>query len=197
MKHAHKARPPWNPDSDFFALCQELQDWKSNLPNWLDFTPENIYIRRGSFQLGALALVHIMYHNCICDLHKISLLELFKVPEQFVFPPEQLPFMRDLQRVCFGEAQRISELCATVLKHGAKYLSDPILPSFAYNSSKIILYYIAKILDRTSPEAPLTITVAIAHVDSNVQALWAMRLMYPIAEPLVPNSTKMCHYELV
>jgi hypothetical protein len=115
------------------------------------------------------------------------LLELFKISEQFSFPPEELPFMRNLQKVCFEEAQQISELFATIVRHGAKYLSDPILPSFVYNSSKIILYYVARVLDVSKPDAASTITTAIAHVENNVEALRAMTLMYPDAEALVSD----------
>jgi hypothetical protein len=136
-----------------------------------------------------------MYHHAICDLNRIALLELFKVRERFDFPDEQVPFMEALQRVCFEESQRVAELISTVLRHGVKYLADPILPSFAYNSSRIMLYYIARILDLSRPESGVIISQVLNLVESNVRALREMSLMYPLAEPLV--STILLIYEYI
>lgn len=185
IKHLHEVQPPWLPQSEFAMLHKDIKDWRADLPSWLDFSPTNIYIRREASQLGAMFLIHCLYHHAICDLNRISLLELFKVRERFEFPEEQVPFMKALQHMCFEESQRVAQLISAILRHGVKFLADPILPSFAYNSSRIMLYYIARILDLTRPESGVVISQVLNLVESNVKALREMSSMYPLAEPLV------------
>ncbi|KAF2112241.1 fungal-specific transcription factor domain-containing protein [Lophiotrema nucula] len=184
VKHLDDAKSPWTEESEFASLNHQLDEWNDGLPSWLHFTPDNIYIRKESSQLGALFLLHCMYHHAICDLNRIALPELFRIQEPFPFPPEQSNFVVKLQAICFEEAQHVASLIATVLEHGARHLADPILPSYAYNSSRIMLYYIARVLDLSNPNAHATINHIIGLVTSNNQALLDMSLMYPLAEPL-------------
>jgi hypothetical protein len=185
IKHLDEVQPPWIAGAEFANLLEQIEAWKDSHPPWLTFSPENIYIRRASCQLGALFLVHCLYHHVLCDLHRISLPNLFKIREPFVFPPEQHCFMARMQTVCFENAQRVSEMTATVLQHGVKYLADAIVPSLVYNSSRIMLYYIARILDRTKSDALAAIKSTIELVERNNRALREMSQMYPLAEPLV------------
>lgn len=185
IKHLDAVRMPWVPNGEFEALNREIEEWKYSHPQWMSFSSDNIYIRRESSQLGALFLIHCMYHHVLCDLHRIALPNLFKMREPFEFPPEQFEFMAILQTTCFENAQRVSVLTSTILQHGIKYLADPILPSFVYNSSRIMLYYIARILDRSKQDAETTTTRTLELVELNNRALRAMSQMYPLAEPLV------------
>lgn len=183
-------QPPWLSSSEFAVLIGDIQSWKQSLPSWLDFSADNIYIRRESHQLGALLLIHCMYHHVICDIHRIALPELFKNQEPFVFPPEQQAFVARLQTVCFEHAQRMSILVSTILQHGIKHFADPILPSFVYNSSRIMLYYIARILDVSKSDASTLISRTVELVQQNNRALRDMSLMYPLAEPLCITSER-------
>ncbi|KAF2440104.1 hypothetical protein P171DRAFT_457819 [Karstenula rhodostoma CBS 690.94] len=184
IKHLDAVHPPWVPNAEFEALNKEIEEWKYSHPQWMSFSSDNIYIRRESSQLGALFIIHCMYHHVLCDLHRIALPNLFKMREPFEFPPEQFGFMAKLQTTCFENAQRVSVLTSTILKHGVKYLADPILPSFVYNSSRIMLYYIARILDRSKQDAEPTTARTLELVELNNRALRAMSQMYPLAEPL-------------
>lgn len=192
IKHLDEVQPPWVPGAEFANLVNELAAWKQSHPTWLAFSSDNIYIRRASSQLGALFLVHVMYHHVLCDLHRISLPNLFKIREPFLFPPEQLPFMAGLQIICFEHAQRISVLTATILHHGIQYLADAILPSLVYNSSRIMLYYIARILDRSKPDAATVVSRTMELVEQNNHALREMSQMYPLAEPLASSIVLRC-----
>ena len=185
IKHLDKVQPPWVPGAEFANLYEEIEQWKRSLPSWLEFSPDNIYIRRESSQLGALFIIHCMYHHVLCDLHRISLPNLFKIREPFVFPPEKNEFMTKLQAICFEHAKQLSMLTSTILQYGVKFLADPILPSFIYNSNRVMLYYIARILDRSKHEARTVAARTIELVELNIQALRAMSRLYPLAEPLV------------
>ena len=183
-KHMNEEKPPWEPGSEFSLLIDDVQAWKASLPSWLDFSADNIYIRRESHQLGALFLNHCMYHHVLCDIHRIALPDLYRNQEPFAFPVEQQVFKARLQMMCFEHAQRMSVLVATVLQHGIKHFADPILPSFVYNSNRIMLYYIARILDLSKPDSDTVITRTVELVQQNNKALREMSLMYPLAEPL-------------
>ncbi|KAH4059922.1 hypothetical protein HBI80_035590 [Parastagonospora nodorum] len=184
VKHLDEEQPPWMSGSGFAYLVSDIQSWRQSLPSWLDFSADNIYIRRESHQLGAFLLIHCMYHHVMCDVHRIALPDLYKHQEPFVFPPEQRSFVDHLQSVCFDHAQQLSVLVSTILQHGVKHFADSILPSFVYNSSRIMLYYIARILDFSKPNASVTINRAIELVQQNNKALREMTLMYPLAETL-------------
>ncbi|KAJ4331340.1 hypothetical protein N0V87_009236 [Didymella glomerata] len=183
-KHMNEEQPPWEPGSEFSQLIEEVQSWKASLPSWLDFSADNIYIRRESHQLGALFLNHCMYHHVLCDIHRIALPDLYRNQQPYDFPPEQHAFMSRLQNICFEHAQLMSVLVATILQHGIKHFADPILPSFVYNSNRIMLYHIARILDLSKPDSRTVISRTIELVQQNNKALREMSLMYPLAEPL-------------
>ncbi|KAF3011043.1 hypothetical protein E8E13_011054 [Curvularia kusanoi] len=183
-KHMNEEQPPWEPGSEFSQLIEEVQSWKASLPSWLDFSADNIYIRRESHQLGALFLNHCMYHHVLCDIHRIALPELYRNQQPYDFPPEQHAFVSRLQMICFEHAQLMSVLVATVLQHGIKYFADPILPSFVYNSNRIMLYHIARILDQSKPDSRTVISRTVELVQQNNKALREMSMMYPLAEPL-------------
>jgi hypothetical protein len=180
----NEEQPPWEPGSEFSQLIEEVQSWKASLPSWLDFSADNIYIRRESHQLGALFLNHCMYHHVLCDIHRISLPDLYRNQQPYEFPPEQHAFMSRLQMICFEHAQLMSVLVATVLQHGIKHFADPILPSFVYNSNRIMLYHIARILDQSKPDSRTVISRTVELVQQNNKALREMSMMYPLAEPL-------------
>lgn len=184
VKHLDEEQPPWMSGSGFAYLVSDIQSWRQSLPSWLDFSADNIYIRRESHQLGAFLLIHCMYHHVMCDVHRIALPDLYKNQEPFVFPPEQRSFVDHLRSVCFDHAQQLSVLVSTILQHGVKHFADSILPSFVYNSSRIMLYYIARVLDFSKPNASVTINRAIELVQQNNKALREMTVMYPLAETL-------------
>jgi hypothetical protein len=190
VKHLDEEQPPWEPGSGFAVLIDDIQSWKQSLPSWLDFSADNIYIRRETHQLGALLLIHCMYHHVMCDVHRIALPDLFKNQEPFVFPPDRQAFVGHLQDVCFEHAQRMSVLVSHILQHGVKHFADSILPSFVYNSSRIMLYYIARILDVSKPDAATVIGRTVELVQYNNQALREMALMYPLAESLCITSER-------
>lgn len=180
----NEEQPPWEPGSEFSQLIEEVQSWKASLPSWLDFSADNVYIRRESHQLGALFLNHCMYHHVLCDIHRIALPDLYRNQQPYQFPAEQHAFMSRLQNICFEHAQLMSVLVATILQHGIKHFADPILPSFVYNSNRIMLYHIARILDLSKPDSRTVIARTIELVQQNNKALREMSLMYPLAEPL-------------
>lgn len=111
--------------------------------------------------------------------------DLFKLIKPFYFPPNQQEFLQSLQADCFYHAQQISTILAEAVQHGTRYLADSLLPCFAYDSSRVILYYIARLLDLHKPDAETIVRNAIDAVESNSKILRTMSALFPLAESLV------------
>lgn len=126
----------------------------------------------------------------MCDVHRIALPDLFKNQEPFVFPSDRQSFVSHLQDVCFEHAQRMSVLVSHILQHGVKHFADSILPSFVYNSNRIMLYYIARILDVSKADTGTVIARTVELVQYNNRALREMALIYPLAESLCITSER-------
>lgn len=185
MKHLDTSPPPWLPESDFAALNADLHTWGRDLPDFLEYSTDIIYARLDSNQLGALVLLHCTYHHNLLDLYRISMPDLFKLRNPFYFPPNQQEFLRSLQADCYFHAQQISSILAEAASHGRRHLSDSLLPCFAYDSSRVMLYYVARLLDMSRPDAPAIVREAIKAVESNNRILRLMSPLFPLAEQLV------------
>ena len=185
MKHLDAAQPPWLPDSEFSILQRDLQSWHANLPSSLEFTAESMYIRLEGAQLGALALLHCTYHNAMCDLYRISTPELFKLKDAVAFPPAQAGFAERMRARSLHHARSIVGVLADTARQGARFLTDSQMPCYAYNADRVMLYYVARLLDKTRPDAKEVIEETIGYVETNHRILQIMAVMNPLAEPLV------------
>ncbi|KAL1866975.1 hypothetical protein VTK73DRAFT_4444 [Phialemonium thermophilum] len=184
VKCLDTAKLPWLPDSEFATLHADLKAWRDGLSPSLDFSPEAVYIRLESSQLGALTLLHCTYHNAMCDLNRIAMPELFKLHNAFVFPPDQADFLDHLQLECLRHAQNMAVILAETARRGGRFLADSLLPSFAYNGSRVMLYYVARLLDPGRPHARSLMEETIRLVQSNNEVLRTMSAMIPLADPL-------------
>ena len=190
VKHLDEAQPPWQAGSEFASLRAALQSWRAELSAaCLDFSLESIYIRLESSQLGALALLHCTYHNAMCDLYRIAMPELFKLPPLVPAAPEHAAFLEDLQTESFYHAQDMAIVLAEAASRGARFLADSALPTYTYNSSRVMLYYLARLIDLSRPTARMMVEDTIRHVRSNTKVLRMMAVTIPLAQPLVSSPT--------
>lgn len=176
---------PWLPESDFAALDSDLRLWRRELPDFVEYSTETIYARLDSNQLGALVLIHCTYHHNYLELYKLSMPDLFKLSKPLVVPPDQIEFFQSAQDNCYFHAQQIADILAEASDHGARLLSDSLLPYFVYDSSRVMLYYVARILDPNREDAQEKVRDAIHAVESNNRVLRLMSSLFPIAKSLV------------
>ncbi|KAG5920268.1 hypothetical protein E4U61_008022 [Claviceps capensis] len=176
--------PPWKPDSLFAALEADLHLWRQELPDFVDYTTETIYARLDSNQLGALALMHCTYHHNYLELYKLTMPDLFKLPKPLAFPLEHQNFLQTAQADCYYHARQIADILAEAAEHGSRLLSDSLLPFFVYDSSRIMLYYVARLLDPDRPDAEAKMRDAVKAVGSNSRVLRMMSALFPIAQSL-------------
>lgn len=189
VNHLHAGPPPWQPESHFAALDADLHLWRRELPDFVEYTTETIYARLDSNQLGALVLIHCTYHHNYLELYKIAMPDLFKLAKPFAFPPEHREFLQAAQANCYFHAQQIADILAEAAEHGARLLSDSLLPFFVYDSSRVMLYYVARLLDPGRPDAEAKMRDAVKAVESNSRVLRLMSTLFPIAQSLVSFST--------
>lgn len=193
IKHLDQAKLPWLPDSEFAALDEELRRWYENIPSNLEFTQSTIYTRKGSSQLGALCVFHCAYHQTMCDFYRIGTPSLYRLRSAFKFPPEQAEFQARLQWALFKSARTLAAIIAQAERHGPCMLGDSWLPTIAYDSNRIMLYYLAEVTRTTDVNAQLEVGVSrkdlvlgtIPYLQSNLKALKQMRATNVVAEALV------------
>ena len=183
VKQLDVAQPPWLPGSEFSILDAELKAWRSGLPPSLEFTPETVYIRLESSQLGALTLLHCTYHNAMCDLYRVSMPELFKLKDYF--SGEQPEYVKRLQYESLRHAQTMGHVLAGTAEQGPRFLADSMLASYAYNAARVMMYYIARLLDVDQPGAQGIVRETVKSVESCIEALRMMSMFGALAEPLV------------
>ncbi|ATY65349.1 Fungal transcriptional regulatory [Cordyceps militaris] len=176
--------PPWLPESDFAALDADLRLWRRELPDFVEYSAETIYARLDSNQLGALVLIHCTYHHNYLELYKLSMPDLFKLSKPLSIPPEHQEFFQAAQANCYHHAQQIADILAEAADHGARLLSDSLLPYFVYDSSRVMLYYVARLLDPNRLDAQDKVRDAIHAVESNNRVLRIMVALFPIAQSL-------------
>ncbi|OAA64151.1 Fungal transcriptional regulatory protein [Akanthomyces lecanii RCEF 1005] len=176
--------PPWLPESDFAALDADLRLWRRELPDFVEYSAETIYARLDSNQLGALVLIHCTYHHNYLELYKLSMPDLFKLSKPLSIPPEHQEFFQAAQANCYHHAQQIADILAEAADHGARLLSDSLLPYFVYDSSRVMLYYVARLLDPNRLDAQDKVRDAINAVESNNRVLRMMVALFPIAQSL-------------
>ncbi|KAJ5503751.1 hypothetical protein N7463_006625 [Penicillium fimorum] len=184
IKHLGEAMVPWDPASEFAHLDSDCRAWYDSLPASLQFTPDAIYIRKDTSQLGALCLLHCTHYQTICDLYRLGAPALYKLRAAFDFPPEQGEFLRHLQQVLFDSARALATIIGQTAAHGPQMLADSWLPTIAYDSSRIMVYHLTHILDPRSENAKALLLAAIPLLRSNINALKLMGSLNAIASSL-------------
>lgn len=176
---------PWQSDSEFSALDADMRHWRRTLPDFVEYSPDTIYARLDSNQLGGLMLIHCTYHDSYLELYKISMPVLFGLGGAPEWPPAQQELLQALQADCYFHARQVSRLIAEAAEHDGRLLSDSMLPLFLYDSSRIMLYYAGMLLDRARVDAADRLDEAVAAVTENARLLREMMPMFPISESFV------------
>ena len=179
---------PWLPESEFASLDSDMSLWRRELPDFVEYSPDTIYARLDSNQLGGLMLIHCTYHHNYLELYKVSMPELFRpraTSASSSFPPEHSEMLQALQADCYFHARQISRLVAEAAEHGARLLSDSLLPFFLYDSSRVMLYYVARLLDPERVDAAERVGEAVQAVQANVGLLRTMAPLFPVSGSFV------------
>jgi hypothetical protein len=162
-----------------------MTQWRRDLPDFVEYSPDTIYARLDSNQLGGLMLIHSTYHHNYLTLYKISMPELFCLKSAPIFPYEHRENLQALQAEAYFHARQISRLLAEAAEHGVRLLSDSVLPFFAYDSSRVMLYYVASVMDPSRVDAKERLQEAIDAVEGNRRLLRMMAPLFPVSDTFV------------
>ena len=137
-------------------------------------------------------LIHCTYHHNYLELYKVSMPDLFRLRPtsafgSSVFPAEHSEILQALQADCYFHARQISHLVVEAAEHGIRLLSDSVLPFFILDSSRVMLYYVARLLDSERVDAAQRVQEAIEAVESNKRLLKSMAPLLPISESFVSS----------
>lgn len=182
VKRLDTVEEPWLPTSEFTAIDVSLRDWSLSLPASLQLNRTAFYLRKESLQLGALILLQCTYHWTICDLYRISTPQLYRLQIRWQYPRE---FQDHLQTTMFQRAQDCASILRDALNHGAKILADTWLPSVAFDSNRVMLHYVTRIVGLNTERGKAVIKDVMAHVNSNLDCLEAMQSITSMAGPFV------------
>jgi len=189
VKHLDVARPPWLCDSEYNILQADLSRWHNSLPDNLHFTRSAVQKRKVTDQHGALLLLHLTYHQSLCDLTRIGMRELFKIREPILFPPEQDEFLRQVQDACFDNGMAVSDVLQESLKHGTGSLADTWLCVVAHDAARVLVYYLSNKMGSTARHNDDTLRSRVTlALWANMQALQRMIPMFALARPLVSET---------
>ncbi|KAJ6078605.1 hypothetical protein N7467_008358 [Penicillium canescens] len=166
IKHLGDAMVPWSPESEFALLDADCRAWYESLPASLQFTPDAIYIRKDTSQLGALSTSSL------------------QTPSSLRLPPEQHEFLKHLQQVLFDAARALATIVGQTAHHGPRMLADSWLPTITYDSCRIIVYHLTQILDPREESTKSLILTTIPLLRSNIAALKSMGSLNAIANTL-------------
>lgn len=166
-------------------LDADCRSWYESLPPSLQFTPNAIYIRKDSSQLGALCVLHCAHYQTMCDLYRLGAPALYKLRAAFDFPPERQGFLRHLQEVLFDAARALATIIGETARHGARMLADSWLPTITYDSCRIMVYHLTQILDPKSEETKVITTDTLPLLKSNINCLKLMGHLSVIGNSLV------------
>ncbi|KAL2691215.1 hypothetical protein Neosp_001596 [[Neocosmospora] mangrovei] len=113
---------------------------------------------------------------------RICMPELFKLRNYF--SDMQADFVERLQSDTLRHAQTMAMVLAETSRQGSRFLADSMLPCFAYNGTRVMLYYIARLLDLGRPDSHRIMDETIKHVESNLAVLQMMSMIVPLAQQL-------------
>ncbi|KAJ0420218.1 hypothetical protein BJY00DRAFT_313155 [Aspergillus carlsbadensis] len=136
--------PIWSASSSFSATLLKLDSFYTGLPNRFHLSDLNIYMHRDQNTLGAVLLLHLLFHAAIFDLTRISL-PGFSFPLATGFRGAPPAFLHDCQTRCFLHAYEVSKLVRKTLPYKAMIADQPMWAGVVFEASKIQIVFAATV----------------------------------------------------
>lgn len=184
VKQLDLIQPPWEAQSEWNKLYQDLKRWNSGLAGSLRFTRSAIQKRKITNQHGGLLFLHLCYHQTMCDLTRIGMSDLFRIKNPIVFPAQQRQFLVDVQDDCFDHSMSVSAIFRDALTHGPEAYSDTWLCVVAHDASRVQVHYRSKLLGSAAARETL-VTDVDAALKSNAEMLTKLVPLIALAKPLL------------
>lgn len=166
-------------------LSRHFHEWLSSLPDILQWNQDNISIWKVQSHLSAPVVMWCVYSRNLCDLYSIGIPSPRTSQDLSGSPLEILETFKDYFRLSYHHAQQIAVIINTVLQYGTEALADAWMWSHAYESSKIMLYYLTKANVPTTKVGQQELATAMPLLQGNLEALRRMIPMFSSAQKCV------------
>ncbi|KAH0492059.1 hypothetical protein TgHK011_007026 [Trichoderma gracile] len=132
----------WDPGSSFLDIIQRLENWYAGLPEQLVISDLNAYVHKELSIIGAVFMLHFLYHSIACDLLRVSL-PGYVFPLSAAFHSAPLEFRRQCQERCRFHADEISRLVRVGFGYGIRVFDDLHSLMATFESTKIQIIHTA------------------------------------------------------
>ncbi|GAO48951.1 hypothetical protein SAICODRAFT_18902 [Saitoella complicata NRRL Y-17804] len=157
--------PMWHPRSSFTTLTLELQAWSANLPEHLAFSPNTLAAHIGTGEAGLFVLMHVMYHQTICYLHRTMMpsaspsVKLAGVPKQFLRASRQKATLH---------ANAVSSVMNSVMQRKGLIVLSSFAGYSMFNASTILIHNATSSIQETA-------NLAKANFQTNLRVMTVMK----------------------
>ena len=153
----------------------------------------NAYVHEENNQLPAFYALHLLYHQCFCDLYRVAL-PGYNFPISSTIEDYRLEERNALQLQCAEHAQAITSILQMALGRRMKSLVDSVCAICAYESSKIQVVYA-----RTSSTSDQAVK---DNIETNLRALdvifsWDKKRDTLVSSCLQGPSIKLSHFHQI
>ncbi|KAL7810209.1 hypothetical protein V8C44DRAFT_332577 [Trichoderma aethiopicum] len=132
----------WDSGSAFLDVIQRLEIWYASLPEQLVLSDLNAYVHKELSIVGAVFMLHFLYHSIACDLLRVSL-PGYVFPLSAAFHSAPLEFRRQCQERCRFHADEISRLVRVGFGYGIRVFDDLHSVMATFESTKIQIIHTA------------------------------------------------------
>lgn len=124
----------------FDDLILRLKKCGKSFPRHLQLNEINTYVHEENNQLPAFYTLHLLYHQCFCDLSRVAL-PGYSFPISTVIEKNQPERTKDLQLLCIDHACEITAILSASLRRKTRSLIDSTCAICAYEATKIQAVY--------------------------------------------------------
>lgn len=123
-------------------LLAQIESFGHSIPPHLLFNDINSFIHQEQHQLSAFYLLHLLYHQCYCDLLRITL-PGYTFPLAAQFSNSPLGFVDSIRQKAYKNAKVVSSILKRGLQQPINPFDDPLCAACAYEATKIQIIYVA------------------------------------------------------
>lgn len=190
LKRTHQEEHPTDPASEFNRLAADLDTWAASLPTDLRLIPEVLYVRRGQGMLAALFALHILYHQCCCDLYRCLVPDLQMPPRSFHgMNTAPLEFLSPGRLRWYNHACQLSDIFRMALDHSWDSLAEPETSISAYTAVRVKLYYLCHFMTEGERNTQSHRVNELISVD--IKYLQQLRSLHPSVTRTLDATTEM------
>jgi len=160
----------WDPSSPFMVIMEQLEAIYSQLPPKYALTQLNLYALKDQHKLGAVVLLHLLYHAAMCDLTRVTL-PGFHFPLAAAFRHAPAAFVSQCQQSCHFHAKSITDIIRQGMSHGSMPFQDPLVADTTFESTKIQIVF-----STTLSSDPDLLLMAENNINSNLGLLDAFNM---------------------